>query len=367
MSQLHKPPLHKSAFHKSPSGPGSALVLLLALTTVTSCAPQQNTAPQATTGSAAPTATSAPATSTGSASSGPASTSPGTTGTAAADEFCGPGSAINFDASQFQSSPNVDNKWFPLKPGMQYTTTGDVKSAEGDKKRTVVHSITGLTKVIDGVKTQVMWDRDYADGELVESELAFFAQTNSGTVWLFGEYPEEYENGKFTGAPSTFIHSLDEAQAGIAMQADPQTSTPSYVQAHAPSVDFLDCGQVFKLNDHVCVATGCYDDVLVIDERNPLEPAVGHQRKFYSAGTGLVKVTAVGGTDQETLNLAKIEQLTDAKLKEVNQEALKLDKHAYQVSKNVYAKTDQAEVATETSAPASSPATSDRPTVQPGY
>ena len=367
MSQVHKPPLHKSALHKSPCGPGSALVFLLALTTVTSCAPQQNAAPQATSGSAAPTATSAPATSTGPASTGPAASAPGTTGTAGADELCGPGSAINFDASQFQSSPNVDNRWFPLKPGMQYTTTGDVKSAEGTKKRTVVHTVTGLTKVIDGVKTQVMWDRDYADGELVESELAFFAQTNSGTVWLFGEYPEEYENGKFTGAPSTFIHSLDEAQAGIAMQADPQTNTPSYVQAHAPNVDFLDCGQVLKLNDHVCVATGCYDDVLVVDERNPLEPAVGHQRKFYSAGTGLVKVTAVGGADQETLDLTKIEQLTDAKLKEVNQEALKLDTHAYQVSKNVYAKTDQAEVATETSAPASSPASTDSPTAQPGY
>jgi hypothetical protein len=362
MSKVHRPPLSKSPLHKSPSGPGSALVLLLALTTVTSCAPQQNTAPQATSGSAARTATSAPATSTG-----PAATSPGTTGTAGAGELCGPGSAINFDASQFQSSPNVDNKWFPLKPGMQYTTTGDVKSAEETKKRTVVHTVTGLTKMIDGVKTQVMWDRDYADGELVESELAFFAQTNSGTVWLFGEYPEEYENGKFTGAPSTFMHSLDEAQAGIAMQADPRTNTPSYVQAHAPKVDFLDCGQVFKLNDHVCVATGCYDDVLVIDERNPLEPAVGHQRKFYSAGTGLVKVTAVGGADQETLDLTRIEQLTDAKLKEVNQEALKLDKHAYQVNKNVYAKTDQAEVATETSGPASSPATSDSPTAQPGY
>ena len=365
MFQLHKPPLHKT-----PSAQGSALVLLLALATVTSCAPQQNTSPPATSGSASPTATSASAGApesapTGSAASG--SATPDSTVTAGADELCGPGSAINFDISQFQSSPNVDNKWFPLKPGMQYTTTGDVKSAEGDIKRTVVHSITGLTKVIDGVKTQVMWDRDYAGDELVESELAFFAQTNSGTVWLFGEYPEEYENGKFTGAPSTFIHSLDEAQAGIAMQADPQTNTPSYVQAHAASVDFLDCGQVFKQNDHVCVATGCYDDVLVIDERNPLEPAAGHQRKFYSAGTGLVKVTAVGGTDQETLELAKIEQLTDAKLNEINQEAHKLDKHAYQVSKNVYAKTDQAEVAISTSAPASSPATGDSPTVQPGY
>ncbi|WP_236783012.1 hypothetical protein [Arthrobacter sp. QXT-31] len=352
MFQLSKPQRSLSRSGSlSRTGAGSALVLVLALATVTSCGGQQNTAPQ-TSGSAAPTATSAPVTAPASAPSGSGtsgSASPGASGTARADEFCGPGSAINFDSSQFQASPNVDNKWFPLKPGMQYTTTGEVKSAEGTTKRTVIHSVTGLTKVIDGVKTQVLWDRDYADGELVESELAFFAQTEGGDVWLFGEYPEEFENGKFIGAPATFIHSLDKAQAGIAMKADPQTNTPSYVQAHAPAVDFLDCGQVIQQNEHVCVATGCYDDVLVIDERNPLEPAGGHQRKLYSAGTGLVKVTAVGGTEQETLDLVKIEQLTDAKLKEVNQEALKLDKHAYQVSKDVYGKTAQAEVATGTS------------------
>jgi hypothetical protein len=332
--------------HKRPTVIGSAFVLLLALTTVTSCATQQGTTPPATStgtsGSASPTAS---ASSTGTTSD---SASPAASGTANAAELCGPGSAINYDPAHFQQSPRLDNKWFPLKPGSQYTTTGDVKSAEGTTKRTVVHTVTGLTKVIDGVKTLVMWDRDYSDGVIVESELAFFAQTESGTVWLFGEYPEEYENGKFTGAPSTFIHSLDLAQAGIAMQAEPKIGSPSYVQAHAPKVNFLDCGQVFQEQQRVCVPTGCYDDVLVIDERNPLEPAVGHQRKFYSAGTGLIKVTAVGGADQETLDLVKVEQLTDAKLAEVNQEAMKIDQHAYTVSKNVYAKTAKAEVTTET-------------------
>ncbi|MCU1532966.1 MAG: hypothetical protein JWO49_2537 [Arthrobacter sp.] len=233
---------------------------------------------------------------------------------------------------------------------MQYTTTGNVVSAEGTTERTVTHSVTGLTKVIDGVKTQVMWDRDYADGELVESELAFFAQTNSGTVWLFGEYPEEFENGEFIGAPNTFLSGISGAQAGIAMPAEPGIDTPNYVQAHAPAVNFLDCGDVMSASERVCGATGCYDNVLLIDEHNPLEPAVGHQRKFYSAGTGLVQVTAVGGADQETLDLVKAEKLSDAQLQEINQQALVLDKHAYEVSLNDYAKTPPAEVATEVSA-----------------
>lgn len=258
-------------------------------------------------------------------------------------ELCGPGSAINFVRSDFQSSPKIDNKWFPLKPGMQYTTTGTV----GTHKRTVVHTVTGLTKVIDGVKTLVMWDRDYSDGELVESELAFFAQTGNGAVWLFGEYPEEYENGAFVGAPSTFISGIAKAQAGIAMPARPRTGTSAYVQAYAPRVDFLDCGSVFQQHQRVCVPTGCYDDVLVIDEFNPLEPPdAGHQRKFYSAGTGLVKVTAEGGPDQEFLDLVQIQKLTSSQLQGINAQALELDRNAYTVSRSVYAKTPPAEVAT---------------------
>ena len=322
---------------------GSAFTLLVAISTVASCAaPNAGQTPTTTTATSAATETASP-TETGAAS--PTGTSAETPN---ASELCGPGSAINFDAGAFPESPTIDNKWFSLKPGTVYTTTGKVVNAEGTTERIVTHTVTGLTKVIDGVKTLVMWDRDYADGALVESELAFFAQDNSGTVWLFGEYPEEFENDKFIGAPNTFIHSIDESQAGIAMQGDPKMDTPAYVQAHAPSVDFLDCGEVFKQNERVCVPTGCYEDVLVIDEHNPLEPAVGHQRKFYSAGTGLVKVTAEGGADQETLDLAKIEQLTDAKLAEVHKEALKLDEHGYTVSKEVYAKTPRAEVTTKT-------------------
>lgn len=312
----------------------SAFTLLLTMSTVASCA-----APDA--GQAQPNSTG---------TSGPASPSgsPTATATSQAPELCGPGSAVNFDKTDFPGSPTIDNKWFPLKPGTVYTTTGTVAAEDDTTERTVTHTVTGLTKVIDGVKTLVMWDRDYQDGALVESELAFFAQDNAGAVWLFGEYPEEFENDKFIGAPNTFIHGISGSQAGIAMQAQPRTGTPEYVQAHAASVGFLDCARAYEDNVALCVPTDCYEGVLVIDEHNPLEPDVGHQRKFYSAGTGLVRVTAEGGVKQETLDLEKIEQLSDAQLADVNKQALELDQHGYEVSKDVYAKTAPAEDATKT-------------------
>ena len=320
---------------------GSALILLVATSTVVSCS-GQNAAPAPVTspGTTDSTSPTAAVSETPSPTASPTPTGP---------DLCGPGSAINFDPTAFPESPKIDNKWFPLTPGMQYTTTGKVTNAEGSTERTVVHSVTGLTKVINGVKTQVMWDQDISDGELVESELAMLAQSKDGAVWLFGEYPEEFEGGKFVGAPKTFISGIAGAEAGIAMPAEPRTGTPAYPQAHAPAVGFLDCGDVLEEHKRVCVPTGCYEDVLVIDERNPLESDAGHQRKFYSAGTGLVQVTAVGGTDQETLNLVKAEKLSDAGLKNINQKAMALEEHAYQTGKTDYAKTPRAELATESS------------------
>lgn len=312
---------------------GSAFTLLLGMEAIVSCAD-----PKAGQARPSPTGTSAPA-----SPSGPPPATP------KAPELCGPGSAINFDKAAFPESPVIDNKWFPLKPGTKYTTTGSVATEDGPTERRVTHTVTGLTKVIDGVKTQVMWDRDYQDGALVESELAFFAQDKAGTVWLFGEYPEEFENEIFIGAPNTFIHGIAESQAGIAMLPEPRAGTPKYVQAHAASVGFLDCGGVFEENVALCVPTGCYGDVLVINEHNPLEPDVGHQRKYYSAGTGLVKVTAEGGVNQETLDLVKIETLTDSQLADINERALELDRNGYEVSKDVYANTAPAEITTKTS------------------
>ncbi|UVJ37848.1 hypothetical protein [Arthrobacter sp. CJ23] len=260
-------------------------------------------------------------------------------------ELCGPGSAINYNAGDFLKPTTISNKWLSLKPGMQFTTTGTVTSADGVHEHSVVHTVTGLTKVIGGVTTRVLWDRDYQDGQLQESELAFFAQDRQGSVWLFGEYPEEYEGGTFVGAPSTFIHGLAKAQAGTMMPAKPSLRAPDHVQAYAPKVGFLDCGTVFQKNQQVCVPTGCYDDVLVIDEYNPLEPPdAGHQRKFYSAGTGLIKVTAVGGPDQEFMDLVSTRMMSAAQLDEANAAALEQDRRGYSVSRSVYAKTSPAEV-----------------------
>ena len=73
-------------------------------------------------------------------------------------------------------------------------------------------------------------------------------------------------------------------------------------------------------------------NVLITEERSPLEPESGHKRKYYAPGVGNVRVDAVGDPEDETLVLAEVSQLSPEDLEKVRQEALKLEKTAYEVS-----------------------------------
>jgi hypothetical protein len=232
----------------------------------------------------------------------------------------------------FPKWPKITNKFLPLAPGTEFTLAGRANRGGGPLPHTVVLTVTDLTKVIDGIRTVVLWDVDSNEGQVQEAELAFHAQDEFGRVWGLGEYPEEYENGKFTGAPNTWISGQADARGGIMMLAHPRTGTPRYLQGSAPDIDFLDCAQVFQTGQHVCVEGTCYDNVLVTDENSPLDPDSGHQRKFFAPGVGNIKVTAVNDPEGETLVLTKVRKLCPNDLAKARKAALKLEKRAYKVS-----------------------------------
>ncbi len=106
-------------------------------------------------------------------------------------------SAKDFDRTNFENSTRVDNLWFPLEPGAHSVFEGSAIDDGERITRRVETTVTDLTKEINGVNSILVWERDYNEGELVESELGFFAQDKDGNVWHMGEYPEEYEEGEF--------------------------------------------------------------------------------------------------------------------------------------------------------------------------
>ncbi len=244
-----------------------------------------------------------------------------------------------FDAKNFDSSTVIDNEWMPMQPGMKWVYEGTAVDNEGNNvSRRIVFTVTDLTKEINGVRTVVGWIEDLTDGQLTEKEIAFYAQDNSGNVWYFGEHPEDYENGKFVEAP-TWIAGSKDAKPGIVMMAKPQLGMPNVYQGWGPDVGWSDYGRVEQMGQETCVPVNCYKDVLVNAEAN-LEEKDAFQLKYFARGVGEVRV-GWKGTDQtkEDLQLVEYKQLSPEELAEIHAQALELDKHAYEVSKDVYGQT----------------------------
>jgi hypothetical protein len=231
---------------------------------------------------------------------------------------------------QFTTPLTIDNPMFPLAVGTQFTYQGRIVQDGESKPHSVTFTVTDVIKTVDGVQTAVAWDRDFLEGQLQEQELAFFAQDNQGNVWNFGEYPEEYESGKFTGAPSTWIRGADGAYGGIHVLSHPQLGM-KWREGLVPAIEFDDVSVVSRTGQQVCQAGHCYQQVLVVDETSPNDPTSGHQIKYYAPGTGLIKVAARGGDSQEFLTLTAVRHLGPADMAKIRAEVLAMDKRAYKV------------------------------------
>ena len=246
------------------------------------------------------------------------------------------------DPNQFGNPTRIDNQWLPLGPGDQWILEGKTVEDGEEIPHQVLFTVTDLVKEIAGVPAVVTLIRGYADGELVEAKLAFYAQDNDGNVWYLGEYSEEHEDGQIVDTPA-WLAGVEGAKAGIQMQAEPQVDTPSYAQGWGPAVGWTDRGQVNSMGVQTCVPMRCYEDVLLIDEFNHEEPGA-FQLKYYARSVGPVRVGWRGAdAQQEELGLVSFAKLGPRALPKARSEALNLEERAYLLSKEVYGQTPPAE------------------------
>jgi hypothetical protein len=245
----------------------------------------------------------------------------------------------DLDPASFTDPANISNEWMPLQPGMRWVHEGTAVDDEGNNfTRRIEFTVTDLTKEIGGVRTAVAWIVDYNDDEVIEQEVAFYAQDKEGNVWYFGEYPEEYENGEFVKA-SPWIHGIEDARAGIKMLADPKADVPTYFQGWGPAVGWSDYARIDQVGQETCVPVDCYQDVMVIAESS-LGEVGAYQLKYYARKVGEVRVGWIGeDATQEKLELIELGRLDPEQLAEIHDMALDLEKHAFEVSQAVYGQT----------------------------
>jgi hypothetical protein len=183
----------------------------------------------------------------------------------------------------------IDNPYLPYAPGGSWTYEG---TEDGETERVEV-SVTPERKEIMGISATVVRDTVSVDGEVVEDTYDWFAQDRDGNVWYLGEDSTEFEDGKAVSKEGSWEAGVDGALPGIVMQAHPEVGQAYRQEYYVGEAE--DVAEVLRLDATESVPFGDFDQLVVIEEWNPLEPEVVEE-KYFAPGVGLVlEVKTRGG------------------------------------------------------------------------
>ena len=198
--------------------------------------------------------------------------------------------------TQFQEVFKVDkstlldkgsNTYMILEPGYKLTLV--------DGKDTLTITVLDETKVVDGVQTRIVEERETKGGKLAEVSRNYFAfDKATGNIYYFGEDVDTYDaKGKITGHEGSWLAGVKGAQFGLMMPGQPKVGQ-RYYQELAPDVA-LDRAEVVSITEKVKVPAGTYPDAqrrsgqgcLKTRESSGLEKGV--EEKLFAPGVGLLK------------------------------------------------------------------------------
>ena len=170
------------------------------------------------------------------------------------------------------------SRYFILDPGYQLVL-------EHGGERLVI-TVLDETKVVDGVTTRIVEERETKNGALVEISRNFFARDPvSGDAYYFGEDVDMYTKGKVTSHDGAWASGVGGAKFGLMMPGRP-TVGARYYQEVAPKVA-LDRAEIVSIAETAKVPAGTFKECVRVKETTPLEPGAT-EYKIHAPGIGLV-------------------------------------------------------------------------------
>jgi hypothetical protein len=190
-------------------------------------------------------------------------------------------------AKDFQSVFPVDKKTLGVRGSNPYfnLTPGYQLSYEHGKDFDVV-TVLNETKMVDGVETRVVEDRETTNGKLSELTRDYYAiDPVTNDVYYFGEDVDGYNNGKVVDHEGSWLSGVKGAKFGLMMPANPKLGQRFY-QELAPGVG-MDRVEIESLSDSIKTPAGTFTKAIHVIETSDLEK--GKTEKWYVSGIGPVK------------------------------------------------------------------------------
>jgi uncharacterized membrane protein YkoI len=184
----------------------------------------------------------------------------------------------DFKVDKVNWADHGTNPYFVLEPGYAW------RFKHGDATLTI--TVLKDTKMVDGVSTRVVEEREAKNGQLLEVSRNYFALDKStGDLYYFGEDVDDYENGKVAGHGGAWLSGVNNARFGLFLPGTPKVGD-KFCQEVAPHVA-MDRAEIVGLAEKIETPAGTYEKCLHVKETTPLEKGVSH--KLYAPGVGPVR------------------------------------------------------------------------------
>ena len=171
------------------------------------------------------------------------------------------------------------NQYFVMEPGYQLVLEGD------DAKLEI--TVLNETKVVDGVVTRVVEEREWIDGELYEVSKNYFAMCEgTNDVFYFGEDVDFYEGGKVIKHEGAWLAGQGGSKAGMIMPGTAKVGM-KYYQEIAPGVA-MDRAEIISVDETCETPAGKFSKCMKVKEGTELD-VTQTEFKYFAPEIGLIR------------------------------------------------------------------------------
>jgi len=196
------------------------------------------------------------------------------------------GFTTDFSLSACKFKSIGENPYFILKPGYRLILQGEEDGETIDVQIIVLHETQWIVpEGIRPVRTRVVEEREWVDGELAEVSRNFYAicrETNS--VYYFGEDVDIYEDGEIVSHEGAWRAGVDGALPGLMMPGTFLLGSRYYQEVAQDVAE--DRAEHTAMGLIVELEAGTFEGCVEITETTPLDS--GESTKVYCPGVGLI-------------------------------------------------------------------------------
>lgn len=190
-----------------------------------------------------------------------------------------PGWQDDFGVANCKMSTTGRSDYFVLEPGFQLVL------GKGSVKLQI--KVLDETKVVNGVTTRVVEEREWDKDQLTEVSRNYYVMCEqTKDVLHFGEDVEVYEKGKFVKTQGTWIAGTNGNRPGLLVSGNPKLNM-KYYQEIAPGVA-MNRGEVVSLSETCKTAAGTFTQCMKVKGTSSIDKKK-LEYKYYAPKIGLVK------------------------------------------------------------------------------